>query len=120
MKKSFLSPLIVLILFCSLLLGSCIPVAIVNRNFDSTYVYLKFSPDEARDGIKEGTIKGTIYVDDALLPPRHSRNEGRISRCIIIPHGKHKLTISADGYRTWEKEIFFSGRHLALKVELIK
>jgi len=101
-------------------ISSCIPVRLINRNLDSTYVYLKFFPEEVHDGIKEGTIKGTIYVDDAFLPQHHLKKEGKISRFIIIPHGKHKLTINADGYKLWEREFFFSGSHLPLKVELEK
>jgi hypothetical protein len=99
-------------------MSSCIPVRIVNRNLDSTYVYLKFSPEETHDAIKKGSIKGAIYIDDALLPPRYTKMEGKISRCIIIPHGKHKLMIDAEGYKTWQKELFFSGSWLKLKIEL--
>jgi len=121
MKKNNVLYLWTVFVVASLVLvSSCIPVRLTNRNLDSTYVYLKFFPEEARSGIKEGTIKGTIYVDDALLPPHHSKREGKISRFIIIPHGKHKLTVNVDGYRSWEKEVFFSGNHVTLKIELEK
>jgi len=109
-----------LIIVSGILTSSCIPVRIVNRNLDSTYVYLKFLPQDVHDGIKQGSIKGTIYVDNAFLPPHHAKKEGKISQFIIIPHGKHKLTINADGFRPWEKELFFSGSYLTLKIELEK
>ncbi|RMF95232.1 MAG: hypothetical protein D6734_05945 [Candidatus Schekmanbacteria bacterium] len=103
------------------IITACVPVRVLNRNFDSTYVFLKFSPEDAYKGIKKGDIKGKIFVDDAYLPPRYCyRDEGRVSRFIIVTHGKHKLTIDVDGYKRWEKEIFFSGRYLKLNVELEK
>ena len=118
-KSAFL--LVVFSVIVSLLIVSCVPVRVLNRNFDSTYVYLKYSPEDAYKGIKKGEIKGTIMVDGAYLPPRYSHSDdGKLSRFAIITHGKHKLTIHADGYKTWKKVIFFSGRYLRLNVELEK
>jgi len=120
MKRNILFTSFLFISFAFFLISACVPVAIMNRNLDSTYVYLKFSPDETCSAIKNGTTKGTILIDDAYLPPRYSKHEGQISHFLIIPHGKHKLTINAGGYRTWEKDIFFSGRHVTLNVQLEK
>ena len=120
MKKSVFLLVLVALISVSVIIA-CVPVRVLNRNFDSTYVYLNFSPEDASKGIKKCDIKGETFVDDAYLPPRsYHSDEGDISRFLIITHGKHKLTINVDGYKKWEKEIFFSGRYIKLNVELEK
>lgn len=121
MKQKPLLLLVLVSIIAVSIISACVPVRVLNRNFDSTYVYLKFSPEDAYKGIKKCDIKGEIFVDDAFLPSSsHHGDDGRLPRFLIITHGKHKLTINVDGYKKWEKEIFFSGRYIMLNVELEK
>ena len=99
---------------------SCVPVKLINPNFNNTYVRIKVMPDEAKKEILKGKVKSEVYIDDAYLPPRFSDKNSILCSYLKIPQGKHKVTIKAEGYRTWEKEIFFTGRYIVLSIDMEK
>ncbi|OGL47275.1 MAG: hypothetical protein A2W05_11295 [Candidatus Schekmanbacteria bacterium RBG_16_38_10] len=107
-------------LLLTVLIVACVPVKIINPYFNTTYVKIKVMPDEAKKEILKGKVKSEVYIDDAYLPPRFSDKNSALCSYLKIPQGKHKVTIKAEGYRTWEKEIFFTGRYIVLRIDMEK
>jgi len=107
-------------LLLAIFILSCVPVKLINPNFNTTYVKVKITPDEAKRDILKGKVKSEVYIDDAFLPPRFSWKKSALSSYLRIPQGKHKVTIKAEGYKTWGKEIFFTGRFIVLNIDMEK
>ena len=107
-------------LFLAIFILSCVPVKLINPSFNTTYVKVKITPKEAEMDILKGSIKSETYIDDGYLLPRFSSRKSALSSYLKIPQGKHKVTIKAEGYKTWEKAIFFAGRFTVLNIEMEK
>ncbi|HIJ14229.1 TPA: PEGA domain-containing protein [Candidatus Woesearchaeota archaeon] len=107
-------------LFLAIFILSCVPVRLINPNFNTTYVKVKINPEETEKDILKGKVKSEVYIDDGYLPPRYSWKKSTFSSYLRIPQGKHKVTIKAEGYKTWEKAIFFAGRFTVLNIEMEK
>ena len=106
--------------FLAIFILSCVPVKLINPNFNTTFVKVKIIPEEAAKDILKGRVKSEVYIDDGYLPPRFSWKRSALSSYLRIPQGKHKMTIKAEGYKIWEKTIFFTGRYLVLNIDMEK
>ena len=106
--------------FLVIFILSCVPVKLINPNFNTTYVKVKITPEEAKTDILKGKVKSEVYIDDGYLLPKFSWKKSALSSYLKIPQGKHKITIKAEGYKTWEKEIFFTGRFTVLNINMEK
>jgi len=108
------------IFFMGILILSCVPVKLINPNFNTTFVKVKITPKEACKDIFKGKVKSEMLIDEGLLLPRSSCKTSGISSYLRIPEGKHKVAIKAEGYKAWEKTIFVTGRYAVLNVDLEK